>query len=127
MNNLQHHKSIKANANTMNVIRIRCGVSPPSFTVDDNAEGYVSVGLVTGVCTTTEVGNCRPLQTICVPIMGAGVEVAYPEPVEPWLDEDEGTVGLTNGPGCVMLSLESTVGVFVIFHTFEPSGMRAYD
>jgi len=92
--------------------------------VDDKAEVYACVGLVTGV-STTGVGNCRLLQTICVPIMGAAVEVAYPEPAGSWLDE--GTVGLTNGPGRDMLLLESTVGVFVIFHTFEPSGMRAYD
>jgi hypothetical protein len=68
---------------------------------------------------TTGVGNCRFLQAVCVPRMGAGVEVAYPEPAGPWLGEE--TVGLTNGPGCEMLLLESTVGVFVIFHTFEPS------
>ena len=57
--------------------------------------------------------------------MGAGVEVAYPEPAELWLGEE--AVGLTKGPGCDMLLLESTVGVFVFCHTFEPSGMRAYD
>src|SRR5437763_9837127 len=80
-----------------------------------------------GVVLTTEVGNCRLLQTVCVPMMGvmdAGVEVAYPEPAGPWLGEE--TVGFTDGPGCDMLLLESTVGALVICHKFEPSGMRAY-
>ena len=96
----------------------------PSFTGGDNGEVYAAVGFVTGVSITIGVGNCRLLQTVCVPMMGAGVEVAYPEPAGTWLGEE--TVGLTDGPGCDMLLLESTVGALVICHKFEPSGMRAY-
>ena len=97
----------------------------PSFTGGDNGEVYAAVGFDTGVSITTGVGNCRLLQTVCVPMMGAGVEVAYPEPAGPWLGEE--TVGLTNEPGNEMLLLASTVGALVIRHEFEPSGMRAYD
>jgi len=100
-------------------------VSHPSFIGGDNGEVYATVGFVTGVSIATEVGNCRLLQTVCAPMMGAGVEVAYPEPAGPWLGEE--TVGLTDGPGCDMLLFESTVGALVICHKFEPSGMRAYD
>ena len=100
-------------------------MSHPSFTGDDKDEVYAAVGFVTGVTITTEFGNCRLLQTICVPIMGAGVEVVYPEPTGPWLGEE--AVGLTTGFSSVVLLLESTVGVLVIFHEFEPSVMRAYD
>jgi len=100
-------------------------VSHPSFTGDDNGERFTIVGFVTVFAIPTGVGNCKLLQTACVPLMGAGVGVAYPEPARPWLGEE--TVGLTIGPGCEMLLLESTVGVFVICHTCEPSGMRAYE
>jgi hypothetical protein len=100
-------------------------VSHPSFTGDDKDEGYAAVGFVTGVSITTEVGNCRLLQTVCVPIMSAGVEVAYPEPTGPRLGEE--VVGLTTGIGCVVLLLVSMLGILVICHTFDPSGMRAYD
>src|SRR5215471_17480351 len=93
VNNLQHQKRIKANANMRVVMSIRCGVSHPSFMGCDNCEVYAAVGLVLGVSMTTGVGNCRLLQAVCVPVMGAGVEVAYPEPAELWLGED--TVGLT--------------------------------
>jgi hypothetical protein len=90
----------------------------------DNCEVYATVGLVAGVSMTTGVGNCRLLQTVCVPVMGAGVEVAFPETAGLWLGED--TVGLTNGPGSAMLLLASMVGVLVICHELEPSGKRAY-
>ena len=103
-------------------------MSHPSFTGDANDEDAAIAGFVTGVVLTTEVGNCRLLQTVCVPMMGvmcAGVEVAYPEPAGTWLGEE--TVGLTDGLDCDMLLLESTVGALVICHKFEPSGMRAYD
>jgi hypothetical protein len=125
VNNLQHHKSIRANATTRIVIRIRWEVSHPSFTGDDKDEVYATVGLVVGVPICSGVGNCRLLQTVWVPVISVGVEVAYPEPAGPWLGK--GTVGLTSGPGCEMLLLESMLGVFVICHTFEPSGMRAYE
>ena len=55
-------------------------MSHPSFTGDDNDEDAATAGFVTGVVMATEVGNCRLLQTVRVPIMGAGVGVAYPEP-----------------------------------------------
>ena len=97
VNNLQHQKSIKAIANMRVVMSIRCGVSHPSLVGGDNCEVYATVGLVAGGFMTTGVGNCRLLQAVCVPVMGAGVEVAYPEPAGIWLGED--TVGLTNGPG----------------------------
>ena len=100
-------------------------MSHPSFTGGDKGEGNAIAGFVKGVSIATGVGNCRLLQTVCVPEIGLGVEVAYPEPVWPWLGE--GTVGLTDEPGCDMLLLESMVGVFVICHKFEPSEMRAYD
>jgi len=100
-------------------------VSHPSFTGGDNGDVFAAVGFVAGVSITTEVGNCRLLQTVCVPIIGAGVAVAYPEPAGPWLNEE--AVGLTTGLSCDGLLLESMVGVLVICHKFEPSGMRAYD
>lgn len=105
-------------------MRIRCGVLQLSLLgVDD--EVYATVGLVMGVCIDAGVGNCKLLQTVGVPKMGAGVDVAYPELVGPWLDEE--TVGLINGLGCEIVLLASMVGVFVICQELEPSGMRAYD
>jgi hypothetical protein len=86
-------------------------VSHPSFTGDDKDEVYAAVGFVTGVTIPTEFGNCRLLQTVCVPIMGAGVEVAYAEPTGPWLVEE--AVGLTTGFSSVVLLLESIVGVSI--------------
>jgi hypothetical protein len=86
-------------------------VSHPSFTDDDKDEGYAAVGFATGVVMATEVGNCRLLQTVRVPIMGAGVGVAYPEPVGPWLGEE--AVGLTGWLICGVLLLASMVGVSI--------------
>jgi len=100
-------------------------VSHPSFTGDDKDEGYAAVGFAMGVVMATEVGNCKLLQTVCVPVMGAGVGVAYPEAEGPWLGEE--AVGLTGGLICDMLLLASMVGVLVICHKFDPLGMRAYD
>ena len=100
-------------------------MSHPSFAGGDNGDVFAAVGFVTGVSIATGVGNCRLLQTVCVPVIGVGVEVAYPEPAGPWLGEV--TVGLTTGFSCDMLLLESTVGALVICHKFEPSGMRAND
>ena len=100
-------------------------MSHPSFTGDDSGEEFVAVGFVTRVAIPTGVGNCKLLQTVCKPPIGSGVVVAYPEPAGLRLGEE--TVGLTKGLNCDMLLLESMVGVFVISHIFEPSGMRAYD
>lgn len=111
-------------------MRIRCGVLQLSLLGVDDDEVYATVGLVMGVCIDAGVGNCKLLQTVGVPKMGAGVDVAYPELVGPWLDEE--TVGLINGLGCEIVLCEivllaSMVGVFVICQELEPSGMRAYD
>ncbi len=106
-------------------MRIRCGVLQLSLLGVDDDEVYATVGLVMGVCIDAGVGNCKLLQTVGVPKMGAGVDVAYPELVGPWLDEE--TVGLINGLGCEIVLLASMVGVFVICQELEPSGMRASD
>lgn len=100
-------------------------MSRPSFIEVSDDDGDATVELVMGDAITGGVGKCKLLQTICLPEIGAGVDVGFPEPAEPWFGDE--TVGLTNESGCDVELLVSIVGVFVNCHEFEPSGMRAYD
>ena len=100
---------------------MRRGVSRPSFTGVGDVDTVVTIGFVTEAVVTTGVGNCRLLQAVCVPLIGAVVGVAFPKPPDPWLDEE--AVGLT----CDAILLESMVGVFVIRQLLDPLGIRAND
>ncbi len=96
---------------------------PSLFDVDDDVNATVELLMEDAI--TAGVGNCRLLQTTCLPTMGAGVEREFPEPAVLRLGVE--TVGLTNEPVCDIELLASIVGVFVTCHELEPFGMRAYD
>jgi hypothetical protein len=125
VNNLQHQKNVIAKDIMMTVMMIRRGVSQVSIIGVEDGVALDAFGLILGVAIEMGVGNCRLFQAVWVPVAGTTTDDGLLELVVCLLGNE--AVGVVTVAGGNILLLESMVGVVVICHEFEPSGIRAND